>query len=447
MRSQRGEPQLSEGMLQRVGPSGDSHEAEGGVGGRAEARLRSGWRRASDRGASRTEASAEFPVQEVRAQFPGASRCCYLNSAAESLFLNSHRDALARYAECKEEGSLGRERCAAVERRCRDLVAELISVDGEDVAFLASTARALDVVVKSIRWQPGANLVIAASEFPTSAFTAAHLAESGVEVRVVPSRRGELALEDFERLIDSRTGLVIVSLVSYETGFLIDHEKLAEIAHAKGAFVFVDAIQGCGALPVNAGDVDFMAAGTYKWQLGAHGLAFLYVRPSIQGLLQQPYVAFRGVVEVFPPQRFERYELFKNARRFEEGMPNYGAMFVLENGLSYLMKLGIDLTARHRARLVSRTMDGLLALGITPLTTTNAAARGSIVSFEAVEPSELVESLARRNVHVWGRDGRLRISPSLYNTLEDIDEFLDVIGPLMRSLRSVRVDQYTRDSD
>lgn len=385
--------------------------------------------------AARVSADVDFPVEEVRADFPGVNCSTYLNSAAESLFLGSHRDALVRYAGCKEAGSLGRAECAAIEARCRQLVAQLLSVAPGDVAFVASTARALDAAVKSVEFRPGDNIVIGDSEFPTSAFAGAHLARTGVECRVAPSRDGELALDDLERLIDERTRLVVVSLVSYRTGFLVDQSELERLAHARGALLFIDAIQAFGALPVTAGSADFVAAGTYKWQLGAHGLAFFYVNPGILHELRPPYVGYRGVVDLFPPDRFERYELLPDARRFEEGMPNYPAMFVLENGLSYLMRTGITAAAEHRARLVARVMAGLDELGVCPLTTRNPHARGPIVSFETARPAALVEALARQGVHVWGRDGRLRVSPSLYNTLDEVELFLEVLAELPMKLQ------------
>jgi selenocysteine lyase/cysteine desulfurase len=368
---------------------------------------------------------------QVRDQFPGTRSGVYLNTAAESLFLASHAQAMAAYAERKYLGARGREGCAEVEADCRALVAQLLSVDAADVAFLASTSRGLDVAIKSISWQPGDNIVFAESEFPTTAFAAAHLAASGVQRRVVTGSGGAVPAERYGAKIDDRTRLVVASLVSYKNGFMIDVPELAAVAHARGALLFVDAVQAVGAVPVHAGAADFLCAGTYKWLLGAHGLALFYVNPALGDRITPPYVAYRGVTDLFAPDRLERFTLWPDARRFEEGMPNYLGMHVLQNALTFLLSTGIDAIAAHNAVLVERLMTGLLELGIEPLTPRRPDRRGAIVSFATARDADLVRRLAERSVSVWGRDGRLRAAPHLYNTADDVDGFLHHLAAVL----------------
>jgi selenocysteine lyase/cysteine desulfurase len=364
-------------------------------------------------------------IENVRAQFTGLKQSLYLNSAAESLFLESHRDALLRYAALKERGSAGRKGCSDVEARCRSLVADFIKVDSVDVAFLASTSRGIDVAVKSIDWRPGDNVVVPDSEFPTALSTAWQLRGIGVEERIVRCREGELLIDSVADQIDNRTRLVVVSTVSFKTGFRVDIDSLAQVAHDHGALIFVDAIQALGVVPVDARSADFLCAGTYKWQLGAHGLASFYVNPNIADEIRVPYCAYRGVKDIFPTDIMDGYEPFADARRFEEGMPNYPGMFVLENGLLFLRALGIERVHTHTADLVSQLMDGLEELGVTPLTTRNRANRAGIVSFETAHFDELLTLLEEEGIYVWARDGRVRMSPYIYNTSDDIALFLE----------------------
>jgi selenocysteine lyase/cysteine desulfurase len=106
--------------------------------------------------------------------------------------MRSHGAALQRYAELKQMGARGREGCFAVECGARELAARLLGVNPQNIAFLASTARGLDVAIKSIGWRAGDNIVLPDSEFPTTAFAAIHLSRIGVERRVVPSHDGPL---------------------------------------------------------------------------------------------------------------------------------------------------------------------------------------------------------------------------------------------------------------
>ncbi|TKA01177.1 aminotransferase class V-fold PLP-dependent enzyme [Actinacidiphila oryziradicis] len=372
---------------------------------------------------------------QVRDQFPGTSSGVYLNTAAESLFLGSHMQALNNYALRKNLGSRGRDACAQVESHCRTLVGELLSVDSRHVAFLASTSRGLDAVIKSISWRPGDNIVFAESEFPSTTFAAVHLASAGVERRVVRGQDGLVPTDSYAARIDERTRLVVASLVSYKNGFMVDLPALAAAAHERGALLFVDAVQAVGAVPVQAGVADFLCAGTYKWLLGAHGLAIFYVNPDVLDQLTPPYVAYRGVTDLFAADRLERFELMPDARRFEEGMPNYIGLHVLENALEFVLSVGVEAIAAYNAELVAVAMQGLADLGVELLTPRQPERRGSIVSFATACDAEITRRLAERGVSVWGRDGRVRIAPHLYNTVADVEAFLHHVAPVLAEVQ------------
>ena len=112
--------------------------------------------------------------------------------------MRSHGAALQRYAELKQMGARGRDGCLAIEWRARELAATLLGVDPQNIAFLAGTARGLDVAIKSIGWRDGDNIVLPDSEFPTTAFAAVHLSRIGVE-RIVPSHNGRIRLDELAR--------------------------------------------------------------------------------------------------------------------------------------------------------------------------------------------------------------------------------------------------------
>ena len=105
-------------------------------------------------------------------------------------------------------------------------------------------------------------------------------------------------------------------------------------------------------------------------------------------------------------------------------MPNFPALYVLNNALEFLLSIGVDRIAAHNEALANKLINGLLAAGVEPLTSTEPQSRASIVSFETAQPERIAAELAQRGVHVWGRDGRLRISPHLYNDEHDIEAVL-----------------------
>jgi selenocysteine lyase/cysteine desulfurase len=364
-------------------------------------------------------------------QFPFLDRGAYLNTAAEGLLPLVSQAGLARYANDKACGAVGRAAMYAVEHKCRELLARILGVMPAEVAFLASTARGIDAVIQALPWSAGDNIVTDDLEFPTTLFAAQRLQQRGVESRIVTSRAGRFTVQDVAACLDDRTRLVCVSAVSFNSGLRIDLPRLAEVVHAAGARLLVDVAQAAGVVPIDIGTADFVVGCSFKWLIGAHGVGFLVVNSHTVADVEPSYVGWRSVRDFFAPDRLERVDFWPDARRFEEGMPNYVGIYALTESLMYLDALGSTFVARRVAGLVDRTMRGLCALGITPLTPDEPSARAGIVSFEHARCREIAASLAERDVHVWGGDGRVRVSPHFYNEDQDVDAFLNGLDSLL----------------
>jgi selenocysteine lyase/cysteine desulfurase len=80
--------------------------------------------------------------------------------------------------------------------------------------------------------------------------------------------------------------------------------------------------------------------------LAQPGLTLLYINPNLCHHIAPPYAGYRAVKDLFPADP-GRYEFFPDARRFEEGMPNFPALYVLNNALDFLLSIGVDRIAAH----------------------------------------------------------------------------------------------------
>jgi cysteine desulfurase/selenocysteine lyase len=354
-------------------------------------------------------------AERMRAALHTPPAGIYLNTAAESLYLRSHDQAMAEYARHKARGSDGRHGLSEIEESARAGFAGLLGVDAHDVAFVASTSRGLDAAIRSIAWVPGDNIVLGDSEFPSSLFSAALLEQSGVAARIVGYRDGALHEADLIDAIDDDTRLVVVSLVSFKTGQRMDVARIVQAAHARSALVFVDAIQGLGAIEVAPEGADF-------------------VYPRVAALTRAPYVGYRSVSELFPAD-VRSFELHEDARRYEEGMPNLLGLCVLDNALRVIQDVGISEIAQHDAQLVDRLRAGIRSLGFDPLCPDDATPRASIVAFETPHYDGIGNGLAARGTTVWARDGRVRLAPHIYNTTADIDTVLQQLSELTAGRR------------
>jgi selenocysteine lyase/cysteine desulfurase len=187
--------------------------------------------------------------------------------------------------------------------------------------------------------------------------------------------------------------------------------------------LLVDATQAFGAFPVALAPADYLVASTFKWALAAHGAAVFAAADSVRDCAPA-FVGWRGIADLFEPIHDERYTLRPDARRFEEGMPGYGALYTLEATLGLLESMGAATVETHIRARVRQALDGYAALGIETLASAVESERAGIVAFETPNAAEIAARLAADDVYVWGRDGRLRISPHVYTAAAGIDRFL-----------------------
>ncbi len=252
----------------------------------------------------------------------GIDGVTHLYSGAEGPALHAHRDAALRYLDDKSGGDAGRQRSEAELDRVRVLMAQLLGGDPDAVAVLGNASDAIHRLAGSIPFQAGDNVVTTDLEFPSAVLTALALRRLGVELRIVETHRdGALETDDFARLIDDRTALVIASHSSYINGSRIDAEAIHALARAAGAAFVLDATQSLGVIPVEAAHADAVVSSSYKWLLGPHGLGFLHVtRPEAFPIVPDA-AGWRSVDDLFAADRFETIHLFPTARRFEARLP------------------------------------------------------------------------------------------------------------------------------
>ena len=320
-------------------------------------------------------------------------------------------------------------------RKCDEVRAQfarLINASApEEVGLLFSTAEGENVVAAGLELQAGDNVVIDELHYNTEFVLYRALEKTkGIQLRIARHRNGEVTAADLEPLIDRRTRLVSVAWVSHQNGFRHDMGPIVEVAHAKGALVYTDAIQALGMFPVDvqASGVDFLCAGSYKWLLAGWGVAPFYVRAASADRLRLDRYGEMHAGQELPDHSFE---IATNAKRFDYSSRAFGDVYTLGAGLAYLEKVGVARIAEHTVTGLGRYLqDGLARQGhrlFTPLG--NAS---SIVAFyTAKSPEEVRAAFQAVKVEVTNRNGTVRISPALFNVRDDIDRCLEATKRLV----------------
>ncbi len=365
-----------------------------------------------------------------RSQFPVTARWAFLDHAAVAPLPAPAVEALRLYAE-----SLASNGIADLKRwldriaHVRGLAARLINAPSEDdVYFIPNTTHGISVVAEGFPWQPGDNVVLAAEEYPANQYPWMNLAGRGVEVRTVPSRGNRIAVDDLRAALTDRTRVLSVSSVEFASGFRNDLDTLGGICRERGILFFVDAIQSLGAIPldVQRTPIDALAADGHKWMLGPEGAGFGYVRREWVDRLHPIGVGAFSVIRPFDFSTID-FTLKPHAGRWEGGALNVPGITALGASLELLLAAGVEKIERRILELTDYLCDKVLSHGWQVFSSRQAGDKSGIVSL--VHPSRPAAEVQKRcraaGVIVNNRAGRTRVSPHAYNTLAEIDLFLD----------------------
>lgn len=375
-----------------------------------------------------------------RAAFPVTARWSYLNHAGVSPLPGPVVDALNRYAsEAAADGGMVEDLHALRAEEVRAAAARLMEVPTADVAFVKNTTEGLGFVANGLSWAEGDRVVVPDREFPSAVYPWLALRDLGVTVDLVEpvGPGGCLPVERFVEAIAAGPPpkVVATSWVQFGRGWRCDLPALASLCRDAGALLCCDVIQGLGVVParLEAWGVDFACADAHKWLLGPAGIGVLYVRRSCLDLLRplEP-----GWASVAHREEWDNLDLVwdDGARRLEGGSANLVGIHALGASLDLLEAAGPDAVWNHVSTLCDRACEGLAEAGATVLSDRSSGGRSGIVTFsvEGNHPAAVVARLKEAGVACSARGGGTRVSPHGYNTADDVDRLVDVVGDLAR---------------
>ena len=258
-------------------------------------------------------------------------------------------------------------------------------------------------------------------------------ARKGISIKVIPMNdRGELLLDEYEKLFSDRTRIVSIAHISNVLGTINPVKEMIATAHAHGVPVLVDGAQSIPHIQVDVQDldVDFFAFSGHK-VYGPTGVGVLYGKEEWLDKLP-PY---QGGGEMIQSVSFEKTTFNELPFKFEAGTPDYIGTTGLAKALDYVSAIGLEQIAAHEHELTIYAMqrlgeiEGVRFLG-------EAAHKSSVVSFLVgnIHPFDMGTLLDRLGIAVrtghhcaeplmrrLGIEGTVRASFAMYNTKEEID--------------------------
>jgi len=318
--------------------------------------------------------------------------------------------------------------------------AALINAKESEISYVPNTSTGENLVVNGLNLDyKNDNIVTDALHFEGALLHLEQLQQQfGLDLRTVMPRDWRIDLNDLERAIDKKTKLVEISLVAMHNGFQHDLKAICDLAHAHGAYVYADIVQAAGNTPIDvrATGVDFCACSSFKWLMADFGLGFLFVKEDLlDRVLRRTQVGYYQASSMDshflpgdpPGSAPYSYVLDRSASgHFEVGTPAIGAAHVLAQSLPYIGKLGVENIHAHRQPFLKRLQQEMPRLGFSPLTPPESTS--ALVTFAVKDPPSVRQRLQRAGVNARVSERYIRISPSVFNDMNDIDKLLEALS-------------------
>ena len=311
--------------------------------------------------------------------------------------------------------------------------AGLVGANADEIAIIQSTTMGENLVLQALGIPAsGGRIVTDALHFFGSYYTYGRLGEAGMDVVTLPmTAEGRTDMDAMAAAINDQTRLVAISAVSTVNGFQHDLKAVCDLAHAHGAFVYVDLAHAAGTVPLDlrAAGVDFAATSSYKWLMGDFGLGFLYARKEALGEIERPWWGYHQVSRFTshvlpydpPGETVADYGASETAEGyFAMGTTSWTGVVQLATTLPWIRQLDVARIQAWRQPLVDAVQTELRGRGYEPLTPLGT--QTPLVAFALKDAyGKLGPLLREKDVRITVSRNRFRVSISVFNDMNDLD--------------------------
>lgn len=395
-----------------------------------------------------------FNVRAIREEFPAlrqkiyGKNLIYFDNGATSQKPQIVLDAINKFYS-KENANIHRgvhfmsQKATTEYEESRKRIQKYINAKkSEEIIFTKGTTDGINLVAYSFGelLQAGDEIIISAMEHHSNIVPWQMLCiRKGLSLRVAPiNKKGEIIMEEFEKMLSKKTKLVAVTHISNTLGTVNPVKEIIQKAHSVGAKVLVDGAQSIQHMKVDVKDMncDFYVFSSHK-VFGPTGIGVLYGKEDLLDRMA-PY---QGGGDMISRVTFERTTYNELPFKFEAGTPHIAGGICLGTAFEFLESLDMNAAEKHERELakyaedILDTFEGLHIIG-------EAKNKTSVVSFaiDKIHPFDLGTLLDKQGIAVrtghhctqplmdfYKIPGTVRASFAFYNTKQEIDTFIEAL--------------------
>lgn len=311
-----------------------------------------------------------------------------------------------------------------------------------EVLFTSGTTFGINLVANGFAsiLKPGDEVLVSALEHHSNIVPWQMLCEkTGATLKVIPmNEKGELIMEEYDRLLSPKTKIVTVNHISNALGTINPIKYMIDKAHEVGAAILIDGAQAVPHLKpdVQALDCDFYIFSGHK-MCGPTGTGVLYGKEA----WLNKFPPYQGGGEMIKEVTFEKTTYADLPHKFEAGTPNIAGGIVLGTAIDYMNEIGFENIQKQELELLNYATKQLLEIDGLRIFGTSEA-KTSVISFniEGIHPYDIGTIIDKLGIAVrtghhcaqpimnfFGIPGTIRASFSFYNTKEEIDLMVDAV--------------------
>lgn len=404
--------------------------------------------------------SRPLDVPAIRRDFPALNQqvhgrpLAWLDNAATTQKPQSVIDSLATfYAHDNSNIHRGAHTLAAratdaFEQARQKVQTFLGASSAKEIVFVRGTTEGINLVAQSYGrkfLQPGNEIVLSTLEHHANIVPWQQVAkEKGAVLRVIPvTDRGEIMLEEYQRLLGVRTKVVALTHASNSLGTILPVAEMTQLAHRYGARVLIDGAQSVAHIPVNLPQLgaDFFVFSGHKI-FGPTGIGVVYAKEELWEIMPP----WQGGGNMIKNVTFEETTFSEPPAKFEAGTPNVADAVGLGAALDYVNRLGLPNIAKYEHELLQYATEQLSRISGLRLIGT-AREKVGVLSFVLPDrPTDEVGRLldlegiavraghhcAQPSLRRFGLEATVRPSLAFYNTTGEIDRLADAVKRILR---------------
>ena len=372
-----------------------------------------------------------------RSLFSIPSDVAYLNTAYMSPLMNSVVNAINYGAKLKASPwDLTINDFFENSETARTLFANLVNVNSKNIALVPSASYGLETAAKNLKVGIGRSVVMLENQFPSHVYPWLRLVnETGGKLIKVKEKKDRNLTELVLELINEQCAIVAVPNVLWTNGLMLDLISISQRCKEVGAALVLDLTQSVGAVNTDLGqiDPDFAVVAAYKWMMSPYSTGYLYVSEKhwdgepLEGnwISRRDGKNFSNLVNYT-----DHYE--DGAVRFDMGeRANFALLPGSIEALRQLHKWDvkkIEKTLRQNNSILS---DQLRSLGFVIPSDAERGPHFIGAKLPENSPKDLLKILASNKIYVSERGGVLRITPNVWNNLEDYQKFLATVSAVL----------------